>query len=61
MDGRNLDELALKRRHPSNLQLVSVESMAKWLTVHRGLSREQALLSIQARAVRFLNREERES
>ena len=61
MDGRNLDELALKRRHPSNLQLVSVESMAKWLTVHRGLSREQALLSIQARAVRFLNGEERES
>ena len=42
MDGRNLDQLAFKRRHPSNLQLVSVESMTKWLTAHRGLSREQA-------------------
>ena len=60
MDGRNLDQIAFKRRHPSNLQLVSVESMTKWLTAHRGLSREQALLSIQAGAVRFLNGEERE-
>ena len=34
--------------------------MTKWLTAHRGLSREQALLSIQAGAVRFLNGEERE-
>ena len=57
MDGRNLDQLALKRRHPSNLQLVSVESMTKWLTAHRGLSREQALQAVRHGAVRHLNGE----
>ena len=57
MDGRNLDQLALKQRHPSNLQLVSVESMTKWLTAHRGLSREQALQAVRHGAVRHLNGE----